>query len=533
MAPSLTTSASPPRTNIRRATDAALQASEERRELAERATGIGVFDWDLAGGRVIWSSEVYRLHGLPLDVPASAEAWLESLHPDDRARIQTAVDALRVTPNGESEVPRDTLIDNEYRVVLPDGTIRWIASRVRVIAAPDDGPPRLLGVNFDITERKRIEATLQLSEERFRYATEALAGYLYDWDPITNRLELFGGTEQVLGFRLDEVVAEVGWFEDRVHPDDLPGCWASVRAAFESGAPGYLNIYRFRHRDGHYAYVADRSRIIRDETGRAVRVVGGVSDISERRRLEDERAALLEREREARAAAEAAARARDEVLGIVSHDLGNPLSAIAMCASALSSSVEASPERVHQVLRSIQHSAEWMNRLIRDLLDVASIETGRLALEMREEAPGDLVTAAAELFATPARERGVALEARVAPELPIVRADAARVLQGLANFISNAFKFAEPGDRVTLCADLDTAGVRFAVVDTGPGIPAHDLAHVFDRYWQKRRGGGGERGIGLGLSIVRGIVEAHGGTVGVESTLGHGSRFSFTIPAAG
>ncbi len=119
----------------------------------------------------------------------------------------------------------------------------------------------------------------------------------------------------------------------------------------------------------------------------------------------------------------------------------------------------------------------------------------------------------------------------MAPDLPIVRADAARVLQALANFISNAFKFAEPGDRVTLCADLDAAGVRFAVVDTGPGIPADDLAHVFDRYWQKRRGGGGERGIGLGLAIVRGIVEAHGGTVGVESTLGHGSRFSFTIPA--
>ena len=141
MAPSLTTSASAPRTNIRRATDAALQASEERRELAERATGIGVFDWDLAGGRVIWSSEVYRLHGLPLDVPASAEAWLESLHPDDRARIQTAVDALRVTPNGESEVPRDTLIDNEYRVVLPDGMVglwRRVAARRRHrVASPE------------------------------------------------------------------------------------------------------------------------------------------------------------------------------------------------------------------------------------------------------------------------------------------------------------------------------------------------------------------------------------------------------------
>jgi PAS domain S-box-containing protein len=531
MAPSSSLSTSRSRTSVRRATDAALRASEERRELAERATGIGVFDWDLAGGRFTWSSEIYRLHGLPLNPPATPETWLECLHPDDRPRIQAAVEAIHRSPNGETDLPRDTVIDDEYRVLLPDGAVRWIASRVRLIAAPGDGPPRLLGVNFDITERKRTEATLRLNEERFRYASEALAGFLYDWDPITNRLEWFGGTEQVLGFRLDEVPADVGWYESRVHPEDLPQSRAAVRAAFESGAPGYLTVYRVLHRNSRYVYVADRSRIIRDETGRAVRVLGGVSDISERRRLEDERAALLEREREARTAAEAAARARDEVLGIVSHDLGNPLSAIAMCASALSSSGEASPERAHEVLRSIQHSAEWMNRLIRDLLDVASIETGRLALELLEEVPGDLVTAAAELFVTPARDRGVALETRVAPDLPIVRADAARVLQGLANFISNALKFAVPGDRVTLCADLDPAGVRFAVVDTGPGIPADDLAHVFERYWQKRRGGG-ERGIGLGLAIVRGIAEAHGGTVVVESTPGQGSRFSFTIPAA-
>src|SRR5439155_14668130 len=112
--------------------------------------------------------------------------------------------------------------------------------------------------------------------------------------------------------------------------------------------------------------------------------------------------------------------------------------------------------------------------------------------------------------------RGVMLETRVSADLPMVRADSARVLQGLANLISNALKFTESGDRVTLCADPDPAGVRFTVADTGPGIPADDIPHVFDRYWQRRRAGG-ERGTGLGLAIVRGIIEAHCGHLGVDT----------------
>ena len=376
-----------------------------------------------------------------------------------------------------------------------------------------------------------VNAALRASEERFRLATEALAGFLYDWDPITNRLELFGGTEEVLGFQLDEVSAKVAWFENRVHPDDLPRCWAAVQAAFDSGAPGYLNIYRVLHRDGHYVHVADRSRIIRDQSGRAIRVLGGVSDISERLRLENERAELLQREREARTAAEAAARARDEMLGVVSHDLRNPLAAIGLCASALAQSIEPSSESVQRMLASIKHSADSTDRLIEDLLDVSSIDAGRLALEPHAEAPCDLLAQASDMFAATARQRGVVFETQATPNLQPVRADAERVVQGLANLLTNSLKFTARGGHITLRAEPDPSGVRFAVEDTGVGIAADDLPHVFDRFWQKHREGG-ERGTGLGLAIVRGIVDAHGGQIRVESTPGQGSRFSFTLPTA-
>jgi signal transduction histidine kinase len=133
------------------------------------------------------------------------------------------------------------------------------------------------------------------------------------------------------------------------------------------------------------------------------------------------------------------------------------------------------------------------------------------------------------MFVAPAREGGATLVVRVPPDLPIVRADPDRLLQALANLVANALKFAGTGGRVTLSAEHGPAGVRLSVQDTGPGIAADDLPHVFDRYWQKRRAGG-KRGTGLGLAIVRGIVEAHGGTINVESTPGAGSEFSFTIP---
>jgi len=366
------------------------------------------------------------------------------------------------------------------------------------------------------------EAALRAADERFRLATEALAGFLYDWNPATNDLEWFGGMEEVLGFSLADVAPDVAWYEARMHPDDLPQAEAVVQAAFESGAPGYSNVYRCLHRDGHYVHVADRARIVRDDAGQPVRVLGGVSDISER-------VTLLEREHQARAAAEDATRARDVVLGVVSHDLGNSLGAIALCVTALLERPEPSAESVQKILEAIRHSAESAGRLIRDLSDVASIEAGRLAVEPYDEVPDVILTQAAEMFAAAASDRGVALETRSTPGLPAVHADGERVVQGLANLVTNSLKFTEPGGRITLSAEPDPAGVRFRVEDTGVGIAPEDLPYVFDRYWQRHREGG-QRGSGLGLAIVRGIVDAHGGQISVESTPGKGSQFSFTIP---
>jgi PAS domain S-box-containing protein len=226
-----------------------------------------------------------------------------------------------------------------------------------------------------------------------------------------------------------------------------------------------------------------------------------------------------------------ATRARDEVLGVVSHDLRNPLSAIAMCARVLKENPPSDPAQREELLQTIRESTDWMNHLIQDLLDVASIERGRLALEVRPAEPSQLALQALHMFELEAREQGIALEVKLPTNLPLVSADAARVVQVLGNLVRNAIKFTPRGGRITISADRGESAVQFAVADTGRGIAPEHQARIFDRYWQSAEGDR-TRGSGLGLSIARGIIEAHGGRIRVESAPGHGSTFAFTVPVA-
>ena len=233
-----------------------------------------------------------------------------------------------------------------------------------------------------------------------------------------------------------------------------------------------------------------------------------------------------------RAAAQAA-RTREEMVAVVSHDLKNPLSTIQMAADFLLADLvpdDAAHQAVRQQLHAIHRSAERMHRLIHDLLDVAAIEAGQLAIERSPMTVDALVNDALELLRPLATAKNITLVADVAPGLPAVAADRERVLQVCSNLGGNAIKFTARDGRVEIRVTLRDAVVEFAVSDTGPGIAAADLPHVFDRFWQAKNTVRG--GAGLGLAIAKGIVEAHGGYIRAESGLGRGSRFSFTLPVA-
>ena len=229
--------------------------------------------------------------------------------------------------------------------------------------------------------------------------------------------------------------------------------------------------------------------------------------------------------------AQLAIRARDDVLGVVSHDLRTPLAVISMCATSLAEQELMEGEgRAAESLRTIRESTQWAQRLIQDLLDVTAIEAGGLSLTMRAEDPVLLVAKAELLFEDLAKAHRVALVTDLPERAPSIVCDRDRVLQALGNLIGNAVKFTPAGGTVRMGVATEKSGVRISIADSGPGIPDEDVPHIFDRFWTARRDSR-LQGTGMGLAIVRGIIEAHGGRVWVERNAPHGAIFNLWLPA--
>jgi len=220
-------------------------------------------------------------------------------------------------------------------------------------------------------------------------------------------------------------------------------------------------------------------------------------------------------------------RARDDVLGVVAHDLQNPLNVISMAANMLLTRVtEQSARRpIERIVRSVQRAT----RLLRDLLDVGAIEEGHFAIERRRLDPTALILSALESQQSLAADASVITATDLSPSLPPIDADEERLLEVLENLIGNAIKFTSPGGTVSVGASSENDQIKIWVADNGSGIPEQQLPHIFDRFWQAKRGD--RRGTGLGLTICKGIVEAHEGQIWAESTPGKGTTLFFTLPA--
>lgn len=227
-------------------------------------------------------------------------------------------------------------------------------------------------------------------------------------------------------------------------------------------------------------------------------------------------------------AAQRASRARDELIGMVSHDLRNPLNTIAMGLTLLERAPEVAPHG--QVLARLRRGTTRLNRLIGDLLDVTRIEAGTLTVDPAPLSPAVVVEEVVDLLAAQAAEKNLRVEVSVPPHAPMLLADRDRLVQVLMNLLGNAIKFTPPKGVVAVSAARHGDVLRFEVRDTGPGIAQKDVPHVFDRFWQARSTA--SQGTGLGLFIAKGIVQAHGGTMHVESDEGLGTCVAFSLSVA-
>jgi signal transduction histidine kinase len=238
---------------------------------------------------------------------------------------------------------------------------------------------------------------------------------------------------------------------------------------------------------------------------------------------------LLQAERVARAAAEAKIAAREEILAAVSHDLHNPIAAALTGATLILRRGEMlGDETIRRQAELVQRALERMSKLVADLLHVSKIEGGRLSIDKGEHEPSDILRQVLDMFCPLASRKAQELLCFLPDERAPIACDRERIHQVLSNLVGNALKFTPEEGRIRLAARVMPDEVEFSVSDSGPGIDSADIPHIFDRYWQAA--GKKRHGAGLGLAIAQGIVHAHGGRMWVDSELGQGATFRFTLP---
>ncbi|MCG3112917.1 MAG: PAS domain S-box protein [Candidatus Manganitrophus sp. SB1] len=634
-----------------RQTEKAWHKSEELLKIALEAGRMGVFEFDIRSGKVAWSPNLEKIHGLaPGTFGGTFEDFKRDIHPDDLDRVLNRVQ--------QTIQEKRTDYGVEYRIIKPNGEEAWVEARGQVFFDANGEAERFVGLCMDVTARKQAEETLQ-NEFAFRHAIEnaipagitvadpngrktyvnrafcemvgwseselvgAAPPYLY-WPPeemarITQAFEAtMAGKVPPGGFELrfrrrnetrfdvlltpvpvrDSQGAVTGWLASVVDiterkrieqklqesetqyrllfetnpqpmwvyeiesmaflevneaavrhygysreeflsmttkeirpPEDIPKLAQKNADVLKEVVLGLRSagVWRHRKKDGTIIEVEITRSPILFKGRNALLVLA--SDVTERRRAEEERVGLLARERQARQEAEAANRAKDEFLATISHELRTPLNAIYGWARLLQMG-ELDQETVTSAYETIERNAKAQAQLIDDLLDVSRIIAGKLRLDVRSIELKPVIEAAIETVQTAADAKGITLHSRLDETVGSISGDPDRLQQVVWNLLSNAIKFTSTGGRVEVRINRIDSAVQIQVQDTGIGIHPEFIPYVFDRFRQAERVSTRfYGGLGLGLAIVRHLVELHGGTVSAESPgEGKGANFTVTLP---
>ncbi|MEJ6480836.1 PAS domain-containing protein [Nostoc punctiforme UO1] len=435
---------------------------------------------------------------------------------------EQAEEALAATKTGEVSI---------FRGYCPTakGTPKWWEVVVSPILDGSGQLERILLISRDITDRKNIELLLQESEARLKLAYKATQSGLWDWDITRNRAHV--SEEYINLFGLDPTTKEITYelWLTILHPDDRTSANEAVSHTIQQQQEQYEDDFRILHPDG-IRWLAARGQVFYDAAGNAIRMVGNVQDITARKQAEIERDRLLQLEQAARAEAERANRIKDEFLAILSHELRSPLNPILGWTKLLQTR-KFSETKTAEALAAIERNAKLQTQLIDDLLDVAKILRGKLSIDATPVNLAFVIESAIDTVRTAAVAKSILLHP-VLPNIGQVSGDSNRLQQIVWNLLSNAIKFTPKGGRVEIQLEQVDEQAHIIVRDTGKGINPEFLPYIFESFRQEdvsitRKYGG----LGLGLAIVRQLVEAHGGTITADSPgEGLGATFIVQLP---
>jgi len=522
----------------------ALRTSESRLALAVRGTSEGLWDWNIATNEVWYAPRYKKLLGYAEDkFPDTFESYESRLHPEDKDPTLKAIHK-----HLEERKPYDV----EHRLMNKNGEYRWF--RVRGIAEHDDQgkPIRMAGSMQDIHDQKRAQEEInryagdlwrareeiRISQKRFEIAVDGASDGLWDWDIVANEVWYSPRFKDLLGYTDHDFQNVIESWKAVLHPDHRQFVMESLTRHLEANQPFDVE-YRAQTKRGEYRWFRSRGKAIRDKSSKAIRMAGSIQDITDRKHVEVE---LAHRAQEL----EKSNKELDDFAYIASHDLKEPLRGIHNYATFLIEDYQDTIDEDGMAkLATLQRLTQRMEKLIDTLLEFSRV--GRVDMAIEDTDLNQVLGEVMESLQVTLNQDNI--EVRTPISLPTVHCDRARIGEVFRNLMTNAMKYndksekwievgvacSEPGDG-TPEAEGDEGGTGsqyvFYVRDNGIGIPEKhmdSIFRIFKRLHGRDKFGGGT---GAGLTIVKKIVERHGGQVWVESTHGQGTTFKFTLGKA-
>jgi PAS domain S-box-containing protein len=491
----------------------ALRESEASMSLAANAANLGLWVWNIPSGEERWVTEKWRqLFGFADSEPVTFDRFLEVVHRGDSERVKQVVQQI-LEHGGEYEV--------DYRITRPDGSIRWIATHGRVELDERGKPVLARGVSRDVTERKIAEEELRESEARFR--TVANAAPVMIWMSGPDKLCTFfnKGWLDFTGRSLEQELGN-GWAEG-VHREDIDRCLDVYQNSFNA-RESFTTEYRLRRSDGEYCWLLDSGTPRFASDGAFLGYIGSCIDITERKAAEEEA-------RRRREQVELLGRVSllGEMTASLAHELDQPLAAILSNATAAMQYLEQgklAPEQLQEILTDVVGDGRRAHDImhnVRSAIKKGSAIRGRINLN-------DVVKAVTHMVHLDAAAHFCKVEMSLARNLPAIEGDPSQIQQVLINLVRNAFDAMRDtppsGRKVEIATTYNGDGtICVAVRDYGSGIPEPTPERLFEQFFTTK-----EEGLGMGLAIVRSIVEAHGGSIAAENADGGGARFHFRLP---